>query len=93
MLKALRVANDDNGSPGLAGIPLQQLTGNPAIGIPCFIPIFCWCSSRSFLDRLLEAAMKTITATTMVPQIAALAAIVILSMLEEAEDTVRTSLH
>lgn len=37
--------------------------------------------------------MKTITATMIVPQIAALAAIVILSMFDVAAVTVRTSLH
>ena len=41
----------------------------------------------------LLAAMKTITATMIVPQIAALAAIVILSMLDAGEATVRTSRH
>lgn len=41
----------------------------------------------------LLAAMNTMTATIMVPQMAALAAIVILSMLEVCEDTVRTSRH
>lgn len=37
--------------------------------------------------------MKIITATIIVPQMAALAAIVILSIFEEDEDNVRTSLH
>jgi hypothetical protein len=41
----------------------------------------------------LLAAMKMITATMIVPQIAALAAMVILSMLEAWAVTVRTSLH
>jgi len=46
-----------------------------------------------YIGTHLLAAMKTITATMMVPQMAALAAIVILSMLEACEATVRTSRH
>uniref|UniRef100_A0A182Q3W2 Uncharacterized protein n=1 Tax=Anopheles farauti TaxID=69004 RepID=A0A182Q3W2_9DIPT len=41
----------------------------------------------------LLAAINTITATMIVPQMAALAAIVILSMLDAGEATVRTSRH
>lgn len=92
LLNALSAANDDRGSVGLPGI-VQQFTGRPEIGIPCLIPNFCWLSSRIFFDLLLEAAIKMMTARKMVPQIAALAAIVILSMLEETDDTVLTSRH
>lgn len=95
VLKAFNVAKDDNGPPGLAvgPSPVQQFTGNPAIGIPAFEPIFCCWMSCILRERLLDAAMNTITAMTMVPQIAALAAMVILSMLDVEEATVRTSRH
>lgn len=41
----------------------------------------------------LPAAMNIMTATIIVPQIAALAAIVILSMFDVVDDSVRTSRH
>lgn len=68
----------------------QQLTGNPAIGNGLFC---CECIDCSFLDLLLLAAIKTITATIIVPQIAALAAIVILSIFDVCDETVLTSRH
>lgn len=95
LLNAFSVAKDERGPPGLVFGPMpgQQLIGNPVIGNAVFKPIFCWCNSWSFFERLLDAATNTITAITIVPQIAALAAIVILSILEEAEVTVLTSRH
>lgn len=57
-----------------------------------------WCTrivttNFCFTYRLLLAATNTMTAMTTVPQIAALAAIVILSILLAGDVTVRTSLH
>lgn len=46
-----------------------------------------------FISTHLLAAINTITATIMVPHIAALAAIVILSIFDVCEATVRTSRH
>lgn len=57
------------------------------------MPSFCWWSSCSFLERRRDAAMNMITAMTIVPQMAADAAMVILSMLDAADETVRTSRH
>jgi len=93
VVKALSVASDDSGPPGLGvgPIPVQQVTGNPPTGIPLLVS--CCCSVWSFLDLRRLAATNTMTAMTTVPQIAALAAIVILSMLLDGVVTVRTSRH
>jgi len=72
-VKALRVAREDSG-PGLeAG---QQATGSPGTGRAALLSVSV-CNLRD-LRRL--AATNTMTAMTTVPQMAALAAMVILSM-------------
>ena len=90
LVNALSVASDDNG-PGLdAG---QQATGRPPTGSPTLPLPACSASVCSLRDLRRLAATNTITAITTVPHIAALAAIVILSMLLVGDITVRTSLH